>query len=190
MNPVPERRGPFLLAYSWLRRALISVSIAPGDQIVVTDTSKLLAISPTPVREALSRLAGEQLVEDRRHFGYFAPLPSSIDLRAQHDVLELHLLGALRTRQKAEGPRAEPTVSGGGPTAIDDLRARYEAVLALSSNRDLQESALRCLARLAAAHRTEMLLFGPDPFRDRLCVALGEGDWDSVARIIRASHRA
>ena len=61
---------------------------APGAPIVVKETAKLLKLSPTPVREALARLAGEGLVtimEERN--GFAVPRLGTCDLA---ECLELN----------------------------------------------------------------------------------------------------
>jgi len=58
-----------------------------GELLIVTALADELQLSPTPVREALARLAGEGMVEHRPGRGYFAPSPSAGDIA---DLYEIH----------------------------------------------------------------------------------------------------
>lgn len=51
------------LAYGEIRSALIRGHIKPGEALILRPLSAKLGISPTPVREALLRLASEQALE-------------------------------------------------------------------------------------------------------------------------------
>ena len=65
-------RDVFQLALEELRSRLRGGRHVQGEQLVITDIARDLHLSPTPVREAMARLAGEGLIEDRRGRGYFA----------------------------------------------------------------------------------------------------------------------
>lgn len=58
-----------------------------GEPLVATALAAELGLSPTPVREALARLAGEGLIEHRPGRGYYAPSPGADDVA---DLYELH----------------------------------------------------------------------------------------------------
>lgn len=62
---VPRPRDAFGLALGALRRRLRSGVDAPGATLPINLIAAELRLSSTPVREALSRLAGEDLVEKR-----------------------------------------------------------------------------------------------------------------------------
>ena len=46
-----------------LRRALLNGELKPGERLLTAQLSERFAVSPTPLREALHRFAGEGLVE-------------------------------------------------------------------------------------------------------------------------------
>ena len=50
-------------AYKQVRRMLFSGDLPQGQKIVVAQLANQLSISPTPVKEALNRLAAEGLLE-------------------------------------------------------------------------------------------------------------------------------
>lgn len=57
------------LALQALREKIRSGELAPGEKLLVDDLSKDLAMSRTPIREALRTLAADGLVEHRPHLG-------------------------------------------------------------------------------------------------------------------------
>jgi len=61
--PVPEFRPLSEEAYGVLRSAILSGRLAPGARIVEADIARQMAISRSPVREAVRKLEREGLVE-------------------------------------------------------------------------------------------------------------------------------
>lgn len=57
--------------HAWLRESILDVSLAPGSAIVEADVAARFGASRTPVREALLRLADEDLVEIRPQRGTY-----------------------------------------------------------------------------------------------------------------------
>lgn len=64
-------------AYETIRRAIVSGVHIPGKKLKILDLAAELSVSPSAVREALSRLVPEQLVVAREQRG-FAVAPLSI----------------------------------------------------------------------------------------------------------------
>ena len=62
-------RDAFGNALQALRQRLRDGAYAPGAPLVIIELAHELNISATPMREALARLAGEGLIEDRRGVG-------------------------------------------------------------------------------------------------------------------------
>ena len=62
---MPPKRDAFALALGALRRRLRQGGDAPGGVLPIQRIASELSLSTTPVREVLSRLAGEHLVEKR-----------------------------------------------------------------------------------------------------------------------------
>jgi DNA-binding transcriptional regulator YhcF (GntR family) len=71
---------PFQVALAELRERLREGGFPPGKRIAATEVADTLHLSATPVREALSRLAGEGLLEDRRGQGFFLRPLSGVDV--------------------------------------------------------------------------------------------------------------
>ena len=49
-------------AHVYLRTAILTNELSPGDRIVEADLSRRLGISRSPIREAIKRLEQEELV--------------------------------------------------------------------------------------------------------------------------------
>jgi DNA-binding GntR family transcriptional regulator len=82
-------------AYTTLRDAIVDGTLAPGERLRDQELTEWLGLSRTPVREALSRLEQDGLVEtEPQRFTRVSPL----DRRAAHDafpiVAALHALAA------------------------------------------------------------------------------------------------
>ena len=59
-------RDPYGMALEGLRAGLRAGRFGLGAPLVAAELAPTLSVSATPLREALSRLAGEGLLEDRR----------------------------------------------------------------------------------------------------------------------------
>jgi hypothetical protein len=104
------RVDSFHLVLSALRERLREGEFAPGERIPVNDIAERLRLSATPVREVLSRLVGEGVIEDRRGQGYFARSLSALDVADLYRLSYAHLSVALEPHRSAgvlEGPPAE-----------------------------------------------------------------------------------
>ena len=80
-------RDPYHLALTALTQFAGAGRFGWGMPLVTTAVAEELGLSPTPVREALARLAGEGVIEHRPGRGYFALSPSSSDII---ELYELH----------------------------------------------------------------------------------------------------
>lgn len=82
-RPALMRSGPAVngnsssaLIYQTLRREIVSLARRPGDPISEKELGQLFGVSRTPIREAVLRLAAEQLVEIAPQSGtYVARIP-------------------------------------------------------------------------------------------------------------------
>lgn len=82
-----QLRDPFGVTLARLRGDLRDGRVRPGEPLITTELAASLRVSATPVREALSRLVGEGLVDDRRGRGAYALHQSAVDIE---DRLRLH----------------------------------------------------------------------------------------------------
>jgi DNA-binding GntR family transcriptional regulator len=89
--------------YQLLKAEVINDQFQADARIVIETVAIRLGVSPTPVREALARLAGEQLVAFRAYVGYSAlpPLtPAELDdLFEAREAIEC--AGAVRAVERA-----------------------------------------------------------------------------------------
>lgn len=73
-------------AYAQIRNALMTGRFEPGQKITIRGLSAALAISPTPVREAVRRLAAEGAIEMQPNAWMKVPLLSVDSLRELRDI--------------------------------------------------------------------------------------------------------
>jgi DNA-binding GntR family transcriptional regulator len=98
--------------YQLLKAEVINDQFGAGERIVIESVAARLSVSPTPVREALARLAGEQLVAFRAYVGYSALPP--ISLTGLRDLFE--------AREAIECTGAVRACERSSPADVDRLR--------------------------------------------------------------------
>lgn len=57
------------LVYQYLREAIVSGALLPGEHLYLDETARQLGVSTNPIRESLRRLESEGLVTNRPHVG-------------------------------------------------------------------------------------------------------------------------
>ncbi len=83
------------LAYRHLLTAILAHELPPGSPLRPPDLAQRMGLSPTPVKDALARLAGEGLVEHRPGLGPFVAEPTVseiVELYGCRLMCELHAL--------------------------------------------------------------------------------------------------
>ncbi|WP_068879377.1 MULTISPECIES: GntR family transcriptional regulator [unclassified Phenylobacterium] len=103
-----ERLEPFRQALVDLRRRIRDGELGPGARVTAKEVAEGLKLSPTPVREALSRLAGEGLLEERRGDGFFVPELSAADIAVLYRLSEQLLLIAQAEARDGRAAEAQP----------------------------------------------------------------------------------
>jgi DNA-binding GntR family transcriptional regulator len=155
--------------YDTVKTLVMDHAVAPGERISIEALARRLAVSPTPVREALARLESDGLVRKRPLAGYTA---APLLTRAEFDELvEMRLIletatarrlagrvaeagdptGQLtRLRQEAELPGPAPGAAGFASIAAFTAQdARFHHLLAeLAGNRMLTDAVVRLRAHL------------------------------------------
>lgn len=157
-----RREEPFIIALGDLRRRLRRGDFPVDSRLAAAELAVALGLSATPVREALSRLAGEGLLEDRRGLGFFVRRLSRRDVAA---LYRLHLAQLVLTLEDAE-PAAELIAVEGRDdaasceldpvAATERLFARWVESLA---PRPLGLAYLRIADQLAPVRRLEPQVF-------------------------------
>ncbi len=154
------RRDPFGLALGHLRRQLATGVFWPGQALIIQDLALELKLSPTPVREALARLAGEGLIEARQRGGYRVCSLDAVDLA---DLYEAHLsalLSSLRIRLSEPGRRAAPPEAAADEAEAGDItELAFDALARACGNRMLVSWRRSLSDRLIWARRAEALVF-------------------------------
>ena len=105
-------------AYLAIRAKIIADEVPFGGRLHIGNLAEELGVSPTPVREALNRLAANGLAEMTPHKGIFVIDP------CQRDVKEL-----CQARLCLELQMAEAVIQNATPQEIDKLRWYADAML-------------------------------------------------------------
>lgn len=175
-------KDPFSAALDALRQDLRDGRLAMGEPLTITEIAHALSLSATPVREALSRLAGERLIEDRRGRGYFAPRLDVSDLVELYGLRRLYLAEALKVGDlsgAAPPPDADRAIAPGAR-----LAQRLDWIVAQAGDRALFDAYRQVCERLAAAVRVEPRVF---PIAEEL--ARLEAGLPDAARLDQALSR-
>jgi DNA-binding transcriptional MocR family regulator len=159
-EPRPEA---FQIALSGLRERLRDGSIAPGARITATDMADALRLSATPVREALSRLAGEGLVEERRGQGFFVRMLAAPDIADLYRLELAHLL-IVQEPHRADGRPAAapgPDEAAAGADPVRRVERLFAAWIAETGSRTLVAAFRMIQVQLGPVRRLERQLL-PD----------------------------
>ncbi|WP_205745839.1 GntR family transcriptional regulator [Egibacter rhizosphaerae] len=102
-------------AYEALHERIINLELEPGQRLNIDRLSRELGVSPTPLRDALRRLADEDLVGVQPFKGFYvAPL---LDIDEIHELAEVR---ALIEAHSVERP------GGAASGTVTDLRKEVE----------------------------------------------------------------
>lgn len=140
-------------AYRALHADLRSGRFAPGTRIAASDLGPRLQVSATPIREALSRLAGQSLLIDRPAIGYFVPTVDPIELKDIYAFAATLALGALATL--TEGAIAGLVKSHSERSRHRTAGELVRAIGSASPNLVLQKVAVNIDDRLARLSEVE-----------------------------------
>jgi DNA-binding GntR family transcriptional regulator len=173
--PVPADRGALdrdLLrdrAYTTIRDAIVDGTLQPGERLRDQELTQWLGLSRTPVREALSRLEQDGLVEtEPQRFTRVAPL----DRRAARDAFPLvaaihalaaelavpHLLEEDLVAMQVHNQRfAEALAANDVDTALATDDAFHNAFVSVAANQEIERVLDRVMPRV---RRLERLRFG------------------------------
>lgn len=161
-------------AYRRLRGAILSGALAPGDRLRIDELAGQLALSRTPVREALARLRDEGLVQTRPRSGTSVS-PLRLDeacqalavIGAMHELAVRRAIPRLQERHLAHLARAarrfeEAVKAGDQERAIDADDEFHGVFVSAAENGPLRETVARFMPLL---RRAEALRFGTLPGR-------------------------
>ena len=137
MNETPARPNLSDDLCATLRRRIADTDIAPGTRINEVHLARTLTVSRTPLREALTRLASEGLVDNRPRRGFFVRALSLGEfrelypLRAHLDPLALRQGGLPDAGRLAALRRlnARIAAASGDAARVIDLDDRWHRLL-------------------------------------------------------------
>ena len=88
--PLPQVKQEVRVLADWvtasLREAILNGDFEPGEKLDQDLIAEELAVSRTPVREALRRLESEGFIEVRPHYGAFIPEISPQDIQQVYEI--------------------------------------------------------------------------------------------------------
>jgi DNA-binding GntR family transcriptional regulator len=190
---------PFSRALEALRERLRGGDFVLGEPLPISDLARELDLSATPVREALSRLAGEGLIEDRRGRGYFSWRVDPLDLVELYDLNQLQVGAALTVLEGAEasGIRVEQPrdalLTDPERWKVDLARAGerlFAAIVRAGGGRTLVASQASLADRLGPARRIEpMVLTGMEEEFGALVALYDARKWRALAIEIGGYHQ-
>lgn len=123
-------------AYARLREALMTGAFAPGEKLTIRGLAEAFGISPTPIREAVGRLAAERAIEAEPNRFMRVPLLSPEALRELRDI-----------RVALEGLATERAASCITPEELAEVRRLDAAIVALRPSGDAK-AMIACISRL------------------------------------------
>lgn len=194
-----RERDPFTRALQALRQRVRAGAFVQGEALTIIELARELDLSATPVREALSRLAGEGLIEDRRGRGYFGWRVDALDLVELYDLSALHV-GAALSSLIASAPTPPP---GAMAHSFEDLRSAspteevaargaelvFGALVRAGGGRALVTCHATLADRLGPARRVDVqVLDGVAEELAAMAVAFDAGAWVRLAEMVEAYH--
>lgn len=122
-DATPVRGDSYVsIAYSQIRRMIISGELTPGTRVTVRPLVDRLTLSPTPIRTALAALQRQGLLEIQEHRGYFVPQLSRTDMLEIYELREA--VDSIASRRAARSPQRMDLVT----SLVDLLREQQRCV--------------------------------------------------------------
>ena len=112
-----------------LRRAVLQADFRPGEKLVETQLATMLGVSRTPVREALSKLIVEGLVEP-------APTGGVVVCNIEAEIVEIYGL-----RQRIEGYAASLAADRRTEAELAELERLSDLAVSMIDSTSLEERA-------------------------------------------------
>ena len=126
--------------YRTLTERVLSGAIPPGARVDANELAAASGVSPTPVRNALNRLAGAGLLVSHSNEGFFVPLWSEQDLRDLYDcsaaLLGLAIARAASARTSSKAITVQDTLTDEGVELRTE--ATFRKIMSLCVNKRLR----------------------------------------------------
>lgn len=179
------------LIYGTLAERLLSGAFAPGARIDANAIAAADGVSPTPVRNALNRLAGAGFLVAQANEGFFAPRWSEQDLRDLYDfsgaLLSLAVARGAGARRRSTTSLTIAPIGGG---AALETEAVFRTIMSLCANKRLEAAFDDVNVRLRFARTLETgLIAGQAGELRRLRTAFEVRAFAELDLLIGAYHR-
>jgi DNA-binding GntR family transcriptional regulator len=138
-EPTAERKGRgwgVRTVYATLKSEILDLTLSPGEPLDETRLSERFAMSRTPIREALVRLAGEELVTTLPNRNTIVTPIDFVALPEFLDALTLMYRATTRTAALRRTP-ADLDAMRAHQRRFMEAVANQDALAMISSNRDL-----------------------------------------------------
>jgi DNA-binding GntR family transcriptional regulator len=134
------------LTINAIRNGIRDGRFVPGQRLVVADFTAMLGVSAGPVREAIRRLSGENLIDIIRHSGAMVRKLDQRDLAELYELREVveGLAAELAARNIDKGDncarlealyaREPKAVRGGGPAFIKHNHELHRLIFSIAGN--------------------------------------------------------
>ncbi|KXU30847.1 MULTISPECIES: GntR family transcriptional regulator [Sphingobium] len=174
----------YLQAYKAIRQALRERYWPEGQHVSVARCAESCKFSPTPVREAMARLAGEGLLDERRGLGYFVPRLGPVELSELYTVAQSTAVSLLSEpvvlSANVAGNGAEETLFDSGTILVTLAGQTANSLLCLiAANLD---------ARLAPVQPAEATMFNPTAESAEFLALIAAGDRRLLQRFTNAYY--
>lgn len=198
--PMEQKRSDIIA--NQIEELIFDGTFRNEERLDEVQLSERFAVSRTPVREALLRLAQSGLVEHRPRRGVFVKQPGPIALMEMFEVMaELEATAARFAAHrisdtaigelKTANQRCNAAVEGQDPEQYYRENEQFHAILYRESgNSFLEQECLRLQRRLQPFRRTQLRLRGrlrqSMKEHEQIVSALEDGDAPQAAEAIRA----
>jgi DNA-binding GntR family transcriptional regulator len=175
------------LVHDTLRRAILSGALPGGTRLVQADIASQLAVSTTPVREALRDLVAEGLVVFRPHVGAVVRELSVTELTELYDIRKALEPLAIKRSAQLITPEALAAAEGlasamdheSDPMAWAALNRTFHGMLEEAAQASFIHSVLRGVQDIAAIYETHSLI------NDRAGISTGNSDHRELLAALR-----
>ncbi len=190
-------RDPFGAVLETLRGQIRRGDIAPGEPLIVVDLARALALSATPVREALAYLAGEGLVDGRRGKGrgyatWRLGAADLADLYRLHATYAQFAIGEAARRgsslQLRDGLRGDFAAAGGAGMLAVAAEGLFDRLAYASGSEALRRTQRALADRLHLPRLVEVQVLG-DLHEELHGLAELEKGGALLAQAVRTYHR-
>lgn len=190
-----KREDSFRFALEALRRELRAGVHPMGARLTANDITSRLSLSATPVREALSHLAGEGLLQEQRGQGFFIPRLSERDVEVLFSLqLELLLLATGANPASTAGIELDRVLTASATTGdpLDPLTAseRLLRAVAFAASPPLARHLFRLQDQLAPFRVAEgVAIEDTSGELERLASTFAAGDVEAIGDAMREFFR-